>query len=302
MGSHRVGHDWSDLAAAASLWRIQCFPASYRHTWPCSSALCLGTTHTLPAWPLSWASAFFCPSRAPSPKDRSWMKPSSAASAWSPPRPPGCPCTSICTVSTSQAPGPGTHPLSFWLLCPLLQDPAVPGAPLPTVLLESSWGGRRMGCGQPQECGQRSACSQTTVSDAGRSSGIDLRLHPKAICCVVLGKWPHLSGLEIIKVPTSQKKKKKASCKGYVLAAQVRDLNLEASWLMIKRSRSWLISVSHNSGAIKNSKVATSFPPGQGILRKGKLFYHKIYFVGLGGFSWMTCLNLFGVRKLSQGS
>lgn len=45
-------------------------PVSSRYTCCCSSALCLGITHTLPAWARSWASAFYCRRRAPSPKDR----------------------------------------------------------------------------------------------------------------------------------------------------------------------------------------------------------------------------------------
>lgn len=48
----------------------QCSPVNYRYTWYYSSALCLGTTHTLPVWGLSWASDFCCQLRAPSPKDR----------------------------------------------------------------------------------------------------------------------------------------------------------------------------------------------------------------------------------------
>ncbi|VFV19974.1 rna pseudouridylate synthase [Lynx pardinus] len=58
-----------------------CSPVSSRYTWYYSSALCSGITHTLPAWALSWVSAFYCQQRAPSPKDRSRMKPSSDTSA-----------------------------------------------------------------------------------------------------------------------------------------------------------------------------------------------------------------------------
>uniref|UniRef100_A0A4X1USR5 Pseudouridine synthase RsuA/RluA-like domain-containing protein n=1 Tax=Sus scrofa TaxID=9823 RepID=A0A4X1USR5_PIG len=45
-------------------------PASYRCTWSYSSALCSGTTSTLPVWAQSWASAFCCQLRTRSPKDR----------------------------------------------------------------------------------------------------------------------------------------------------------------------------------------------------------------------------------------
>nr|KAF6421132.1 RNA pseudouridine synthase D3 [Molossus molossus] len=56
-----------------------CSPVSYRYTWCSSSALCSGTTGILPAWALSWVSAFCCQLRTPNPKNRSWMKPSSDA-------------------------------------------------------------------------------------------------------------------------------------------------------------------------------------------------------------------------------
>lgn len=48
----------------------QCSPVNYRCTWYYSSALCLGTTCTLPVWALSWASDFCCQLRTTSPKDR----------------------------------------------------------------------------------------------------------------------------------------------------------------------------------------------------------------------------------------
>ena len=49
MGSHRVGHDWSDLAAAAAGWHFTASTYSFPNTWNQSIVPC--PVLTVPSWP-----------------------------------------------------------------------------------------------------------------------------------------------------------------------------------------------------------------------------------------------------------